>query len=282
MTKRQNIAVIGGRGMLGSDLVPCLEKAGCRAAALDLPEFDLTRPEHIQTKLAGFDLIVNCAAFTNVDQAEEMPALARQVNAEAVAGLAEWAKRQNVYLLHISTDFVFDGQSDQPYRETDQPNPLSVYGQSKLQGEQLLRQSGCCHAIMRVEWSYGRQGNNFVAKLLARAGQGRELKVVNDQIGSPTWTYDMARAIGCLLRRRAEGLYHFANTGYATRFAAAQFIVRKLGLPNPVIPCSSAEFPLRARRPQNSRFATAKIQQILDYQIRSWQDALNAFLEDKT
>jgi len=264
--------------MLGSDLAPCLREAGYSVLALDLPEFDLTRPDHVREKLAEADIVVNCAAFTNVDRAEEIPETAMQVNALAVSLLGEWALERKKKIVHISTDFVFDGESDRPYTEADVPHPISVYGSSKLKGEELLRQSGCEHAIMRVEWSYGKHGNNFISKFLERAKKGGELKVVDDQVGAPTWTYDMALAVRGLLAARAEGLFHFANTGYATRFEAACFVARSLGLPNRVIPCSSDEFPLRAARPKNSKFCTAKIQKALGVEIRPWQDALNAFL----
>jgi dTDP-4-dehydrorhamnose reductase len=273
------IAVTGGRGMLGSDLVPCLEEAGYSVCSLDLPEFDITRPDHIESKLAGVKTVINCAAFTNVDQAEELPETARKVNAEAVGLLGEWAGRQAAYVIHISTDFVFDGYSGRPYSETDEPNPISVYGSSKLEGEKKLQQSKCRSAVMRVQWSYGKHGTNFIAKLLERARDGGELKVVNDQVGSPTWTLDMARAIRGLLRARGEGLFHFANGGYATRYEVASFVIRKMRLPNPVIPCSSSEFKARAMRPKNSRFCTDKIQKLLDHKIRSWEEALNEYLE---
>ena len=265
--------------MLGSDLIPYLEKAGYQARALDLPEFDLTNPSHIETKLAGAKTVINCAAFTNVDNAEEMPETAMRVNGEAVGFLGEWAKKHDVYIIQISTDFVFDGFSDRPYLETDRPNPVSIYGSSKLKGEDAIRASGCLSSIMRVQWSYGNHGTNFIAKLLERARGGGELKVVNDQVGAPTWTVDMAKAICALLRIRAEGIFHFANTGYATRYEVASFVARKMRLSNPVIPCSSSEFPVRAMRPKNSRFCTDKIQKVLDHKIRSWEEALSSFLD---
>lgn len=273
-----SIAITGGRGMLGSDLVPVFEKAGYKVRALDLPEFDLTRPEHIEKQLAGFEAVINCAAFTNVDKAEEMAETANRVNGEAVGWLGAWARKHQARLIQISTDFVFDGESKRPYQETDQPHPVSVYGRSKLKGEEALLKSGCHCAVLRVQWSYGRHGVNFVGKLLERARRGGELKVVNDQFGAPTWTDDMARAILCLVNKRCEGIFHFANAGYASRFEVAQFVARKLGLPNPVIPCSSAEFPVKALRPGNSRFCTAKIRKILDHKIRPWEEALGVFL----
>ena len=273
------IAVTGGRGMLGSDLVPCLEQAGHKVLVLDLPEFDLTNPSHIESKLAGADAVINCAAFTNVDKAEEMPETAMRVNGAAVGLLGDWAKKHDVYVIQISTDFVFDGCSGRPCLETDKPNPVSVYGSSKLEGEKRLQQSNCRAAIMRVQWSYGKHGTNFIAKLLARAKGGGELKVVDDQVGAPTWTLDMARAIRCFIKGRHEGVFHFANTGYATRYEVASFVARKMRLSNPIIPCSSSEFPVRAMRPKNSRFCTDKIRKILDHKIRSWEETLSAFLD---
>lgn len=276
---KSTIAIIGARGMLGSDLVPCLEEAGYQVIILDLPEFDLTNPDHIGSKLSGADTVINCAAFTNVDKAEELPESAMRVNAAAVGQLGEWAKKQKIYVVHISTDFVFDGRSDRPYSEMDEPNPISVYGSSKLKGEEALRRSGCLCSIMRVQWSYGKYGTNFIAKLLERAKMGGELRVVNDQIGSPTWTGDMARAIRCLVGRHPEGIFHFAAAGYATRYEVASFVARRMRLSNSLVPCLSSEFPARVQRPKNSRFCTDKIQKILDHKIRPWEEALNAFLE---
>ncbi|MDD5483712.1 MAG: dTDP-4-dehydrorhamnose reductase [Kiritimatiellae bacterium] len=275
------IAITGGRGMLGSDLAAVLEKAGYQTRALDLPDFDLADPVRLKQGLDGVEIVVNCAAFTNVDQAEDAPETAMHINAEAVGNLGVWAKERNAYLIHISTDFVFDGESARPYLETDMPRPINVYGQSKLKGEELLRQSGCRCAIVRVQWSYGKHGVNFVAKLLERSRGGGALKVVNDQTGAPTWTLDMARAINSLLRERPEGIFHFANAGYATRYETAMFIARKMRLPNPIKPCASSEFPAKARRPKNSRFCTDKIQALLDHEIRSWEEALDAFLQNR-
>jgi dTDP-4-dehydrorhamnose reductase len=259
-------------------LVPCLAEAGFKVRALDLPEFDLTDRKQLEAQLAGAGIVVNCAAFTNVDKAEEMAEIANRVNGESVGLLGAWAKRHKAHVIQISTDFVFDGEAKRPYQETDRPHPVNIYGSSKLKGEEAILQSGCHCAILRVQWSYGRHGVNFIGKLLERARRGGELKVVNDQFGAPTWTFDMARAILCLVNKRSEGIFHFANTGHASRFEVAQFVARKLGLTNPVIPCSSSEFPTKALRPQNSRFCAAKIQKILDHKIRPWEEALSAYL----
>lgn len=273
------VAVLGGRGMLGTDVCAQLRTLGCAPVAFDLPECDITRPGHLATALEGVDGVVNCAAFTNVDKAEDVPDIARAVNATAVGELGRQSAARNVFVLHISTDFVFDGNGEAPYAETSAPAPLSVYGLTKLEGEEALTESGCRHAIVRVQWSYGLNGVNFPVKLLERAASGAELRIVDDQVGAPTWTQDMARAVSGLLLSRTEGLYHFANAGYASRYETAAFIVKRLGLSNKVSPCKSADFPMKARRPLNSRFDTRKIQALLDAPIRPWQDALGEFIE---
>lgn len=273
-----DITILGGRGMLGSDLAPVLDQAGYRVRILDLPEFDLTRTDHLEHALDGAQVIVNCAAFTNVDQAEKSPAIASAVNGRAVGALGAAAKKRGVFVVHISTDFVFDGRQNRPYVETDPPNPINAYGRSKLEGEIALQQSACAHVILRVQWSYGIHGANFISKIQERARAGKEFKVVEDQVGAPTWTADMAEAIAILIRERREGLYHFANSGYASRFEVAQFIAAQLNLPVKISACISEDFPTPALRPKNSRFATAKIQSVLDGTIRSWQEALAEFL----
>jgi len=272
------ITILGGRGMLGSDLTPVLVQAGYRVRVLDLPEFDLTCADHLARALNGAQIVVNCAAFTNVDQAEERFDTALAVNGRAVGALGAAAKEHGMFVVHISTDFVFDGCQARPYVETDPPNPINAYGRSKLEGERALQHSACAHVILRVQWSYGGHGTNFISKIQERARTGTELKVVADQVGAPTWTADTARAIAILIRDRREGLYHFANAGYAARFEVARFVAAQLNLPTRITPCASEAFPSAALRPKNSSFDTAKIQAILDVPIRSWQVALAEFL----
>ncbi len=264
--------------MLGTDLTRLLQDKGYRVAAWDLPECDITRKEHLENALSDAGIAVNCAAFTNVDGSEDAPEKAMAINATAVGALGRAAAQRDIFVVHISTDFVFDGSSNRPYTEADVPRPLSVYGASKLKGEKELQSSGCRNAIMRVQWSYGKNGSNFIFKLLNRARDGGDLKVVDDQVGAPTWTRDMARAIECLVRGRHMGLFHFANSGYASRFEVALFVAAQAGLSNRIVPCSSSEFPMKAVRPLNSRFDTTRVQSVLDHPIRHWRDALTEFL----
>ncbi len=222
--------------------------------------------------------VINCAAYTNVDRAETEPAQARAVNADAVGRLGRIAARHDVHVIHISTDFVFDGTLDRPYAEDDFPQPLSVYGATKLAGEQLLRESGCSWTIVRVQWTYGSGGPNFISKFLDRAASSLELKMVDDQIGAPTWTRDVARDLVELLERRENGLFHYAADGYATRFEVARYILQVCGLERKLISCRTADFPAAARRPLNSRFNCAKIDAMLTRKRLAWKESLREFL----
>jgi len=272
------IAVLGGRGMLGSDLVQTCRQQGFDPIVLDLPEFDITNADHLQQAISDADIIVNCAAYTNVDGAESQAELAYKVNAEAAGRLGDMARDAGKWVLHISTDFVFDGRSDRPYVETDEPNPINTYGKTKLAGEQLLARSGCEHCIVRVEWTYGSAGNNFVTKLIQRAKSQDTLKVVDDQTGSPTATIEAARAICELLRKKPEGIYHFASAGYVTRYGMAEFIFDRLSMNVNLVPCKTSDFPSPATRPLNSRFNCGKIASLLDEPIDSWKGPLELFL----
>ena len=272
------ITVLGGRGMLGSDLVKVCRQQGLDPIVYDLPEFNITDADHLQQAVAGADIIVNCAAYTNVDGAESQAEQAYRVNAEAVGRLGTIARQAGKWVLHISTDFVFDGCGDKPYVETDHPNPINTYGKTKLAGEQLLARSGCEYCIVRVQWTYGSAGNNFVKKLIQRAKSQDTLKVVDDQTGSPTATIEAAGAICELLRKKPGGIYHFASAGYVTRYGMAEFILDKLSMDANLLPCKTSDFPSPAKRPLNSRFDCSKITVLLDEPIERWQAPLELFL----
>jgi len=272
------VAILGGRGMLGSDLAIACKERGIETKIFDLPQFDITNEPQLKEAVDSSDLIVNCAAYTNVDGAESESGLAYKINAEAVGRLGRTAKQSDKWVLHISTDFVFDGTDDSPYVETDQPNPLGEYGKSKLAGERLLVESGCRCCIMRVQWTYGKAGNNFVSKILDRAKQTGRLKVVDDQVGSPTATTEVSKAIYELLKKRPKSLFHFAAGGYVSRFDMAGFIIEKLDMDVDLKPCKSSDFTSPAQRPLNSRFCCDKISEVLDEPILPWQEPLERFL----
>lgn len=275
---KSRIAILGGRGMLGADLTLEARRQGYDPVALDLPEFDVANADHLEWAVAAAELIVNCAAYTNVDGAEAEAELAHEVNAEAVGRLGDTVKAAGKWVLHISTDFVFDGSADKPYVETDVPRPINAYGNSKLAGERLLAQSGCRHCIMRIEWTYGPAGNNFVTKLLQRAETGQPVKVVEDQVGSPTATTEVARAICEILPKRPEGIFHFAASGYVSRFEMAKFIFERRSIGAAPLPCRTSDFQSPAARPLNSRFDCSKIADLLGRAIEPWQGPLERFL----
>ena len=272
------VVILGGKGMLGSDLALACQQQGVTATVFDLPEFDITNKIHLRKALKDVNVVINCAAYTNVDKAQSQSDLAYKINAQAVGMLGLVAKDAGIWVLHISTDFVFDGKSDRPYSETDMPNPINVYGKSKLAGEQLLVESGCRCCIMRIEWTYGLHCNNFVTKLNSSAKQGKELRVVDDQIGSPTATTEVAKAICELIEKPTEGLFHFASTGYVSRFEMAKFIFDNLDIPVNLSGCKSSDYISVAERPLNSRFDCSKIKAILNEPVKPWQQPLEKFL----
>ena len=311
------VLVLGARGMLGTDVMAALAAAGLPARGLDLPDFDITddtalanvilseaQPSRrtsgpiISTDDTAFTnvilseaqpsrrtsgpvvAVINCAAYTDVERAEDHEALAHRINADAVGALGRLAAAAGVYVIHISTDFVFDGRKDGPYTEDDLPNPISAYGRTKLAGERALVESGCRHAILRIQWTYGRAGNHFVSKIAALARSHDRIRVVDDQRGAPTATTEVAAVIRTLLAARPEGVFHFAAAGEATRFDVARAVVERLGLPTMVEPCASDTFPTKAARPANSRFDCTRIRTALPGAIRPWREVLEEYLEE--
>jgi dTDP-4-dehydrorhamnose reductase len=282
---KETVAILGGKGMLGTDLTDTCRQKNLKVKVFDLPEFDITRNEQLEQVVNSAQTIVNCAAYTDVDGAESESELAYKVNAEAVERLGAMVKETNGWLLHISTDFIFDGKLNRPYVETDSPNPINEYGRSKLAGEQLLIESGCRNCIIRIQWTYGLHGENFVTKLTQHAKTNKTLKVVDDQIGSPTATTEVAKVICKLLPKKPEGIFNFACAGYISRYEMAKFIFEKLSMDVELLPCKSSNYitaapsgVLRAARPLNSRFDCSKIKALLDEPIMSWQIPLELFL----
>jgi len=278
ITNDTRIAILGGRGMLGTDLARICEQQGFNVEVFDLPEFDITNSRQLKEAVDAAKTIVNCAAYTNVDGAENEAEKAYQVNAEAVGRLGAFVKEADAWLLHISTDFVFDGKLDRPYLETDTPNPINEYGKTKLAGEQLLAQSGCRHCIIRIEWTYGSAGNNFISKIIQRAKTDKELKVVDDQIGSLTATTEVAKVICELLRIKPADFFHFASAGYVSRYEMAKFIFDNLSIDVTLLPCKTSDYVSAAVRPLNSRFDCSKIEALLNEPIEPWQVPLERFL----
>ena len=276
------VVVLGGKGMLGSELVRALVMRGAEVLVYDLPQFDITDAGQLKQAVNGHGLIINCAAYTDVERAESETELAHKINAEAVGRLGRFAAETGAMVCHISTDFVFDGESDVPYVETDATKAISAYGRSKLDGERLLAESGVRSCIIRIQWTYGTAGNNFVKKLVNLARSGKALKVVDDQIGSPTAVTEVAEAIcelACRQEGFPEGIFHYAADGQTSRYEMAKFIFDKLGVSVNLSACKTSDYSSAAARPLSSRFDCSKIAAMLNEPIEPWQGPLERFLE---
>ena len=267
--------------MLGRDLSALLH--ACHAViGADLPEVDITNPRLVQATIqgAGLDVVIHTAAFTAVDDCERRPEAAFKVNAEGTRNLAVACREASVPLLYISTDYVFDGGKPTPYVENDTPNPLNVYGASKLQGEKYIAELLPAAWIVRTSWLFGPFGKNFVRTILERARQGNSLRVVDDQFGAPTYTVDLAGKLEQIVMKGRPGVYHATNQGYCSWFEFAGEILRQSGLshiPLAAIPTTASDRP--ALRPRNSRLAHTRLESEGLGLLPAWQDALKRYLE---
>jgi dTDP-4-dehydrorhamnose reductase len=275
----KRIALLGSKGMLGSDFQNSLKSRAAEFDCFDLPGFDITDSGQIEDTLPDFDIIINAAAYTDVEKAEDQPEKAYAVNSEAVENIADFARKNNQYLIHFSTDFVFDGDKPYPYKEQDTPNPVNVYGKSKLEGENKIRQAGCKSCIIRIEWTYGTNGNNFAGKVIQKSREKQQLNIVDDQIGSPTPTRLISDMVCEIINKKPEGLFHYACSGYTSRFEMAKFIADQLNLDVKISPCKTSDYPTKAKRPLNSRFDCSKITEMTGKPIPDWQDCLKDYLE---
>ena len=278
------ILLTGRTGQLGSALERALAPLG-ELCALDRAGLDLRDPGAIKGKIGDLkpDIIVNAAAYTAVDRAEQEPQLASEVNGRGVEALARAAQASAALLVHYSTDYVFDGEKPAPYVETDAPAPLNAYGRSKLAGEQAIVASGCRHFIFRTSWVYGPRGRNFLHAILAAAREKPELRVVDDQRGAPTSADAIATATAHVLgearRREAPGgLYHLSAAGATTWHGFASAIVAGAGLRIPVQPIPSAQYPVAARRPRNSLLDNGKFAAAFGMTLPDWREGLAAVL----
>ena len=269
------ILLIGPTGQVGGELAPRLAALG-GVVALDRRALDLADPDAIRAGVRGArpDVIVNAAAYTAVDRAESEPDRANAINARAPGVLAEEAKSLGALLVHYSTDYVFDGTKASPYTEGDAPNPLSVYGRTKLGGERAIRVSGCRHLILRTSWVYASRGHNFLLTMLRLGAERSELRVVGDQRGAPTWARDIAAATVRLLAKPPNGLFHLTAAGETTWHGFAREIMRLAGLTPVVHRIRAAEYPTAARRPANSVLDNARLRAAAGVVMPAWDESL--------
>lgn len=289
------ILLLGKNGQVGWELQRSLAPLGALTMAdRCMAGGDLSRPADVARLVLSTkpDVVVNAAAYTAVDKAEEQPEQARLVNATAVAALSLACREASAWLVHYSTDYVFDGSGDQPWQETDTPKPLNIYGQTKLEGERAIVASGCRHLIFRTSWVYAARGGNFPKTMLRLAAQRDELRVINDQFGAPTSAELIADVTAHCIRQVIghdvlTGTYHLAAAGCTTWYDYADWVLAcaaGLGagsLRSPVIvPVPSADFPTSAKRPLNSRLDTSRLQRSFGLFLPEWRDGVGRMLAE--
>lgn len=272
--------ILGARGQLGADCLSVFSGA----TDMDLPEFNIANRVQCFEKLDSLSpaVIVNCAAYTAVDACESDPECWK-VNADGPKHLAEWAVVNGAFLVHISTDYIFDGKKPllEVYTEDDTPAPLSVYGKSKLAGELAVLDSGANAAILRTAWLYGINGRNFLKTMLRLAVQypEREIRVVNDQFGSPTCAFTLARQIAAVIDAKATGIFHATSEGYCSWFDLASCFLGLMDVPHRISPCTTADYPTPARRPENSILENAALKRLGLNVFTDWEAELEHFVQ---
>jgi dTDP-4-dehydrorhamnose reductase len=277
------ILLTGKGGLLGQDCFEVFQR-NHEVLALGSRELDITNPAQVEKAVSSFrpEAMVNCAAFTQVDLCETEREKAAQVNITGPKTLATIAAQHGALLVYISSDYVFDGHKPlpDPYLEADPPNPLSCYGRTKLEGELAIQDTTDRHIIVRTAWLYGRHGPNFLKKVLKLALSPRipELKVVNDQFGSPTWSYRLAHQLARLLEAGGQGLYHASAEGFCTWFELARHFLSSMGVDKPLKPCPSIDYPTPAVRPKNSILGNSRLEEAGLNLMRPWEVDLDEFV----
>ncbi len=277
------VLVTGVRGQLGYDVVRELEKRGHTALGVDIQEMDITDMVSVEKVIgeAAPDAVIHCAAYTAVDAAEENEDLCRRVNADGTRNIAEMCRRLDCKMIYISTDYVFDGTGEKLWETDDMRAPVSVYGQTKYEGELAVQELLEKYFIVRIAWVFGINGNNFVKTMLKLAQTHDSLRVVNDQFGSPTYTFDLARLLVDMVETNKYGVYHATNEGICSWYDFACAIFRKAGLGDKITvhPVSTAEYGARANRPANSRMSKDKLDKMGFERLPAWEDALERYLK---
>jgi len=274
--------IFGAAGMLGTDLCAAAPD-GTSVVALDVADADITDRAQVAAALrdARPDWVLNAAAYTAVDRAETDRAAADAVNGLAAGYVAEEAARHGVAMVHFSTDYVFAGTATSPYEESDPVAPINAYGESKRRGEEAVLASGAHVLLLRTQWLFGRAGTSFPRTMWERAIAGLPTRVVNDQVGRPTYARDLASATWQLVERRAAGIVHATNAGApATWFDVARLVFARAGAASLLSPCATADYPTPARRPAYSALSTKRLDALLPRPLPDWRDALGRFLDE--
>lgn len=275
------VLVTGVKGQLGFDVINELEKRGMEAVGVDIQEMDITDRTSVEQVIRQEmpDAVIHCAAYTAVDAAEENEVLCRRVNVDGTRNIAEVCKAIDSKMIYISTDYVFSGEGERPWEPEDERGPKSVYGQTKYEGELAVQELLDKYFIVRIAWVFGVNGKNFVKTMLKLAENHDTITVVNDQFGSPTYTYDLAGLLVDMVQTEKYGIYHATNEGICSWYDFACAIFEEAGIPMNVKPVSSEEYGAKASRPANSRMSKEKLTEQGFERLPAWQDALKRYLD---
>lgn len=277
------VLVTGVKGQLGYDVVRELEKRGHEAVGVDIEEMDITNAEQVDSVLKSTepDAVIHCSAYTAVDRAEDEVDVCRRVNAEGTKNIATVCAELGCKMMYISTDYIFSGDGERPWEPDDEANPLNVYGQTKYEGEQEIKSRLDNYFIVRISWVFGINGNNFIKTMLRLGKENGAVKVVEDQIGSPTYTEDLSVLLVDMIESDAYGQYHATNEGICSWYEFAKEIFRAAGMTNvQVTPVASGEFPVKAKRPFNSRMSKEKLVKNGFNKLPTWQDAVSRYVKE--
>ena len=276
------VLVTGVKGQLGYDVVNELKKRNHEAVGVDIEEMDITDEESVNRVIreAAPDAVIHCAAYTAVDAAEENEELCRNVNARGTGNVARVCSDIDIPMMYISTDYVFNGQGTRPWEPDDNREPLNIYGQTKYEGELEVEENLDKYFIVRIAWVFGVNGKNFIKTMLNLGKTRDKLNVVADQVGSPTYTFDLARLLVDMIETEKYGRYHATNEGLCSWYEFAGEIFRQAGMNVTVEPVTSDQFPVKAKRPMNSRMSKDKLKENGFQPLPSWQDALRRYLTE--
>lgn len=276
------VLVTGVKGQLGYDVVNELKKREIEAVGVDVQEMDITDAAAVESviRAAAPNAVIHCAAYTAVDAAEENEEVCRKVNAVGPRNIAKVCRDLDIKMIYISTDYVFDGQGERPWEPEDKPNPKSVYGQTKYEGELAVQELLDKYFIVRIAWVFGINGKNFVKTMLKLAETRDSLTVVNDQFGSPTYTDDLAKLLVDMIQTEKYGVYHATNEGFCSWYDFACAIFKEAGAEMNVVPVTSAEYGAKANRPMNSRMSKEKLTEKGFERLPSWEDALKRYMAE--
>ena len=277
------VLVTGAKGQLGTDLMNELAKRGIEGIGVNVEEMDITDRDACMRVIseAKADAVIHCAAYTAVDAAEDHVDLCRRINGEGTRNVALACRETGAKLMYISTDYVFDGTGTRPWEPDDERHPLNVYGQTKYEGELAVEELTEKFFIVRIAWVFGVAGKNFIKTMLRLGEERGAVSVVDDQVGSPTYTYDLARLLVDMIQTDRYGRYHATNEGLCSWYEFAKEIFRQAGMDQvQVTPVTSDQFPAKATRPSNSRMSKEKLQENGFTPLPTWQDALGRFLKE--